>query len=322
MRTTACKFLSERYEFSRGPGQPRAPVLEGSNSWHRIPIARDEGLFAAEGVEVEFRDPARSLVTKFPDTDLEFIEDHRLVPALAGHTALEEKQIDVYRACEWGQVRRSQDSAEGRIISKRSAVVSQAIFSAPGSRFTHPQTLANERVAVRFHHGSHYAALQSLEGFLKPEEIRLVHLSHVDGYEAVRRGDIAAVTLMEPWITVAEKEGFQRIVEAHYQGSEIASPDVDPETWAAVHRAVAKATELLNADKRRYVHYLIETLPEPYRSKITADDFYLPRLRFVPPGAYDEREFQQTYDWLVGWGLIQPNASFADLVDNRVAIAA
>lgn len=285
-------------------------------------IARDEGLFAEEGVEVEFRTPQFATTTHFPAPVPEYVEDHRLVPALAGHTALEDKQIDVYRACEWGQVRRSQDSGEGRIISKRSAVVSQAIFSAPGSRFTHPQTLANERVAVRFHHGSHYAALQSLEGFLRPEEIRLVHLSHIDGYEAVRRGDIAAVTLMEPWITLAEKEGFQRIVETHYQGSEIASPEVAPETWAAVHRAVAKATERLNADKKKYLHYLIAALPEQYRDKVTAEDFHLPRLRYVEPAAYDEREFQQTYDWLVGWGLIAPNADFTDLVDNRVAVAA
>lgn len=285
-------------------------------------IARDEGLFAEEGVEVEFRQTPASIETRYPATDLDYVEDHTLVPALAGHTALEDKQVDVYRACEWGQVRRSQDSNNGRIISKRSAVVSQAIFSAPGSKFTHPQTLANERVAVRFHHGSHYAALQSLEGFLKPEEIRLVHLSHIDGLEAVRRGDIAAVTLMEPWITLAEKQGFQRIVETHYQGSEIASPDVDPETWKAVHRAVTKATELLNADKRKYVHYLIETLPELYRDQITAEDFHLPRLRFVPPAPYDEKEFQQTYDWLVGWKLIAPESSFTDLVDNRVAAAA
>lgn len=285
-------------------------------------IARDEGLFAAEGVEVEFQATPSSIETRFPATDLDFIEDHTLVPALAGHTALEEKSVDVYRACEWGQVRRSQDSENGRIISKRSAVVSQAIFSAPGSKFTHPQTLANERVAVRFHHGSHYAALQSLEGFLKPGEIRLVHLSHTDGLEAVRRGDIAAVTLMEPWITLAEKQGFQRIIETHYQGSEIASPEVDPETWKAVHRAVTKATELLNADKRKYVHYLIETLPERYRNEITIDDFYLPRLRFVAPAPYDEKEFQQTYDWLLGWNLIASDSSFADLVDNRVAVAA
>lgn len=285
-------------------------------------IAQDEGLFAAEGVEVEFRAPLSSVETRFPDTNLDYVEDHRLVPALAGHTALEEQQIDVYRACEWGQVRRSQDSAQGRIISKRSAVVSQAIFSAPGSRFTHPQTLANERVAVRFHHGSHYAALQLLEGFLKPEQIRLVHLSHTDAYEAVRRGDIAAVTLMEPWITLAEKEGFQRIAETHYQGSEIAAPGVDPETWAAAHRAVAEATRRLNADKKKYLHYLIEALPERYRGRISESDFHLPRLLFVEPAPYDEREFQQTYDWLVQWGLIAPNSQFTDLVDNRVGAAA
>ena len=33
----------------------------------------------------------------------------------------------------------------------------------------------------------------------------------------------------------------QRVVEAHYQGSEIASPEVDPDSWSRANRAVAKA---------------------------------------------------------------------------------
>jgi NitT/TauT family transport system substrate-binding protein len=284
-------------------------------------VARDSGLFAAEGVEVELveSDWRRNQIAVQNPV---IIEDHRLVPATEGHTEIEENKADVYRACEWGQVRRSQDHVNGQIIGKRSAVLTQAIYSAPGSRFTHPQTLRNQKVAVRYHHGSHYATLQCLEGFLKRDEIKAVHLNHVDGYEAVRRGEIAAVSLMEPWITVAEKEGFQRIIETHYTGSEIATPNVDAETWIAVNRAIRKAVVLINQDKRRYVHYLIERLPPRYAALITPDDFYLPRLRFVDPEPYALDEFQATYDWLVSWGLIAPNSSYEQLVDNRISAAA
>jgi NitT/TauT family transport system substrate-binding protein len=284
-------------------------------------VARDEGLFAAEGIEVELveSDVRRTQIAQLNPV---IIEDHRLIPAVEGHTEIDENKSDVYRACEWGQVRRAQDHANGQIISKRSAVLTQAIFSAPGSRFTHPQTLRNQKVAVRYHHGSHYATLQALEGFLKRDEIKAVHLSHADGYEAVRRGEIAAVTLMEPWITVAEKEGFQRIIETYYSGSEIATPSVDPEIWAAANRAIRKAVRLINADKRRYVHYLIERLPPQYGRLITPEDFYLPRLRFVDPEPYAPEEFAATYDWLVGWGLIAPNSSYEQLVDNRISSVA
>ena len=284
-------------------------------------VARDEGLFAAEGVEVEIietHDTRHAVANPHPT----IIEDHRLVPAVEGHTGVDQHKADVYRACEWGQVRRSQDHSNGRIIGKRAAILSQAIFSAPGSRFTYPQTLRNEKVAVRFHHGSHYAALQALEGFLQPDEIKLVHLSHIDAYEAVRRGEIAAIALMEPWITLAEKEGCQRIIETHYTGSEIATPDLDPEAWAAADRAIRKAVKLINADKRKYVHYLIDRLPVQYAKLITPDDFYLPRLRFVDPEPYSPEEFQATYDWLIKWGLAEPNSTFSELVENKVSLVA
>ena len=45
---------------------------------------------------------------------------------------------------------------------------------------------------------------------------------------------------MEPWITVAEKLGYKIIAEAFYVGSEIASDQLDAETFAAINRAVGR----------------------------------------------------------------------------------
>src|SRR5258708_21098901 len=106
--------------------------------------------------------------------------------------------------------------------------MTQAVFSAQGSRFTYPQTLRNQKIAVRYHHGSHYATLQALEGFLKRDEIKAVHLSHTDGYEAERRGEIAAVTLGEPRITVAKKEAFCRIARTQTTRPATTNPPVSP----------------------------------------------------------------------------------------------
>ena len=279
-------------------------------------VARDEGLFAEEGLDVEFIPAQRQVGLP------RIVEDHRLVPSIGVHQPFEDGKAALYRACEWGQVRRSHDSeCGGQIISKRAAVGVMGLFSGPGSRFTYPQALRNQRIAVRFHAGSHYAALQMLEGFLDRDEIKVVHMSHLDAYEAVRSGEIAAVALMEPWITIAEKEGFQKIIETHYVGSEIASPDLDPETYEAMNRAIKKAVRLINADKKRYVHYLIEAVPEQYARLITPDDFHLPRLRYVDPEPYSPEEFQATYDWMVSWGLVEPDATFDQIVDNRLVTA-
>jgi NitT/TauT family transport system substrate-binding protein len=277
-------------------------------------VARDEGLFAAEDIDVEF------VKAKQPEGLPRIVEDHRLVPSIAGHKPFEDNQAEVYRACHWGQIRRSYDSERGgRIAGKRPAIGIQALYSAPGSRFTHPQTLADQPIAVRFHRGSHYATLQMLEGFLKREEIKTVNMAHEEGYEAARSGEVAAVSLMEPWVTLAEKEGFQKIIETHYVGTEIAAPGVDEATWAKVDRALKKAVHLINADKKKYVHYLIEGMPAQYGKLLTPDDFYLPRLRYVDPGPYDEKEFQQSYDWMVSWGLIAADSCYGNLVDVKLA---
>lgn len=292
-------------------------TTEGGGNIFSLPyvVARDEGYFAEEGLEVEFVQPSWQR-----KGDILNLDDPQLVDAIGGHSIFETGDVSLYRACEWGQVRRSHDSERGgRIISKRAAVASQAIFVRPDSPFTHPQDLRNRTVAVNFHHGSHYAALQTLEGFLSREEIKLVHVGGPrERFEALRDGLFDAAALMEPWISAAEKLGYKLLAEAFYVGSEIASPDLDADTFAAINRAVSKGVRKLNTDPRRYLHYLIDDVP-PEIVQLTPEDFRLSRLRYVEPAPYPREEFQKTYDWMVGWGLISPDASYDELVDNRVA---
>jgi NitT/TauT family transport system substrate-binding protein len=279
-------------------------------------VSNEEGLFAEEDLEVEFvrgrdRDPGLA-----PESD------PARVDPFWRHAPFEEQGAQFFNACEWGQILRSDASAiGGRIVFMRPAVASQGIFVRPDSPIVHPQGLRNKTVAVSFHAGSHYLALQMLEGFMSRDEIKVVHLGQAPlRYQAMMDGEVDAAALMEPYIALAEKASCNLIMEAHYAGAEMAAPNLDPDTFEAINRAVSKAVRLINADKRKYVHHIIADLP-PDLGRLTPDDFRLSRLRYIQPRPYPADEFEKTQAWMASWGLIPPERSFAELVDNRIAVS-
>ncbi|MEV7912489.1 ABC transporter substrate-binding protein [Streptomyces griseus] len=279
-------------------------------------VAKEEGYYEEEGLDVDF-------VPKGYEASITFLDDHELVSSFGTvRSNFESGDASLYRACEWGQIRRSHDTeVGGRVVGKRAAVGSQAIFVRPDSPAVHPQDLAGEAVAVNFHHGSHYLALQALEGFLPREEIKVVHVGGPQQrFEALRDGLVPAAALMEPWITVAQKQGYQLLTEAFYVGSEIASPDLDADTYEALNRAVVKAVHKLNEDPFPYLHHLIGEVPAEIDPDLKPEDFARWRLRFVEPAPYPQGQFQRTFDWMRGWNLIKEDgSSYNSLVDNLLS---
>jgi NitT/TauT family transport system substrate-binding protein len=165
-----------------------------------------------------------------------------------------------------------------------------------------------------------------LEGFLRRDEIKLVHLdpSKYDAargnirYQALLRGDVPAVAFMEPWNTFAEKNGCNRIIETFYYGSDIGSKNIDPDTAEAISRVLGETVRRINADKRKYLHYLAEEIPQAV-GNLNPEDFNLSRIRFVEPGVYSKKEFDSTYEWMANWGLVAPDRPFEALVANRLS---
>jgi NitT/TauT family transport system substrate-binding protein len=290
-------------------------------------VARDEGFFAEEGLELEFVKRGGGRISEGGKDGAgggdgtgglaTLIADHHDVTSFGGASPFEQGRTSLYRACEWGQVRRTYDSERGgQVVAKRSAVASQAIIVRPDSPALVPQDLANVPVGVNFHHGSHYIAIQLLEGFLPHDEIEVVHVEAGNRFETLRDGLVDAVAVMEPWITVADKLGYKVIAEAHYVGLEIGSPDLDPETFEAINRAVGRAARALTENPYPYVHYLIADVDESI-VRLEPTDFERNRLRYVDPAPYAQVDFQRTYNWMVSWGLIEADATFEQIVDNR-----
>jgi NitT/TauT family transport system substrate-binding protein len=82
---------------------------------------------------------------------------------------------------------------------------------------------------------------------------------------------------------------------------------------------MSAAVRLFNADKKKYLHYLIEEIPPAY-GHVTPEDFHLPRLRYREPSLYLESEFRRSKEWMESWGLIDDRSSYEDLVECRISL--
>ena len=156
------------------------------------------------------------------------------------------------------------------------------------------------------------------------EKIKLLHFGSPENrLEALLGGEVAAAMLMEPYISLAEKNGCRSVCEGHYLGAENASDNMDEVTFTAINRAVIKAVDLINSDKKQFIHYLLDD-PKfaPVLKKwgpLTANDFVLSRLRYTHPTPYTDEQIEDTYNWMVRWGLLNTSVCAADFVDNRDA---
>ena len=54
---------------------------------------------------------------------------------------------------------------------------------------------------------------------------------------------------------------------------------------------------------------------------LSPEDFHLPRLRYSYTPPYTDEIVEDTYHWMVRWGLLNSEACAADLVDNRFSEA-
>lgn len=292
------------------------PQLAIMNAIHDLPVlvARDKGFFEDEGLDIEFvTTPGMAQVTTSHSVKWDSIFDRPL------DSMYNDGGIDQYRMCEWGIMKRAVEADnEGlrkrKIVALGAAMSSFAIVVSPDSDAYEPEQLKDKEIAVTPNNGSNFTTLKMMEGFLAPEHIKTTNAGTMPKrLEALRDGKVEAVSLMEPWISVAEKQGMRILIESHSTRSEAASDALDAATLAAMFRAQARAVEVLENDPTPYVHYLVaETggLLEP-------EEFHVSRLLHAPPQPYTRERFDDTYNWTAKWNMVVPGATFENTVDNR-----
>jgi NitT/TauT family transport system substrate-binding protein len=297
----------------RNSTKPQVAVM---NAVHDLPVlvARDNGFFRDEGLDLEFvTTPGMAQVTTSHLVKFDSIFDRPL------DSVYNEGGIDQYRMCEWGIMKRAVEANTAhlrarKIVALGASMSMFAIVVARNSKFYEPEMLKDKEIAVTPNNGSHFTTLKMMEGFLAPEHIKTTHAGSMQKrIEAVRQGQVAAASVMEPWISVAQKQGLRILIESHSTRSEAAGDDLDGPTLAKMFRAQARAVELIEKDPTPYIHYFIaETggLLEP-------DEFAAWRLLHAPPQPYTRERFDDTYDWTVKWNMTVPGATYENTVDNR-----
>jgi NitT/TauT family transport system substrate-binding protein len=286
------------------------------NAVHDLPVlvARDKGYFRDEGLDIEFvTTPGMAQVTTSHTVKFDTVFDRPL------DAVYNEGGIDQYRMCEWGIMKRAVEAdTEGRrrrkIVALGASMSKFAIIVDKGSSIYEPEMLKDKVISVTPNNGSHFTMLKMVEGFLEPQHVKTTNAGSMPKrIEALRRGEVAAVVLMEPWISVAQKEGLRILIESHSTRSEAASDDVDGPTLAAMFRAQARAVADIEQDPTPYVNYLIAETG----GRLEAKDFQAWRLLHAPPQPYTRERFDDTYNWTVKWNMTVPGATYENTVDNR-----
>jgi NitT/TauT family transport system substrate-binding protein len=184
----------------------------------------------------------------------------------------------------------------------------------PKSGIYEPEQLKGKPIGVSPFNGSHFTTLKLLEGFLKREQINTTFAGTMkERIEALERGEVAAVSLMEPWISVAEKRGLRVLMESHSTRSEAAGDELDGPTLKKMFEAEAEAAAAIARRPEKYAHYLVDETGGLLELK----DLRLSRILNAPPEPYTRERFQHTYEWTRDWGLVPAGATYENTVDNR-----
>ena len=225
----------------------------------------------------------------------------------------------MYNACEGGNYKRVEETGENTLqLGRRAIVVYGALIVPPWSDVFTPQQLANKTVALPYFAGTHYLGLLMLEGFLPREAIKtcLGPNGIAPVYKGMMNGEADATVVVEPYITVAERAGCRIICMAPYHGTEVATEEVDADTYARFTRAVRAAVQRINADKRKYMQYFIDHYSwDPDVAAHTVDDLPTSRLQVAEPGPIPPDEMERTRQWMISWDLLKPQSTSDRLVD-------
>jgi NitT/TauT family transport system substrate-binding protein len=294
----------------------KKPQVAIMNAVHDLPVlvARDLGLFKDEGLDIDFvTTPGMAQITTSHLVKFDSIFDRPL------DSVYNEGGVDQYRMCEWGIMKRAVEADCGglrkrKIVALGASMSKFAIVVAPDSHYYEPEMLKDKDIAVTPNNGSHFTTLKMMEGFLTPEHVKTTHAGSMQKrLEAVRQGKVAAASVMEPWISVAQKWGLRILIESHSTRSEAAGDDLDGPTLAKMFRAQSEACKVLEKDPTPYIHYFIKEtggLLEPH-------EFQAWRLLHAAPQPYTRERFDDTYNWTVKWNMTVPGATYENTVDNR-----
>src|SRR5271165_4890864 len=239
--------------------------LQSDSNAHDRPwrVAVEQGFFAAEGLNVEYHeDNPKGAAGRVEDFSQRWKESQ-----------LQKGALEVYPVCEWGAIERVQALGGGKIIGLDTTVRTGALMVRKDSKIQSLSELRNVPIAVTWHAGTFYAAIEVLEAAGVPFE---------------------DITLVSRALAI----GARKIADLRWRGGIVAGDDVDDETAAKLRRALNRAIDWLRENDDRSRQEVLRDLPPSQR-----EHGLMPEL--VGVKAYRPEEFQEKVDWMMDRGFLK-----------------
>lgn len=265
-------------------------------------VGIEEGLFAAAGLDVAFS-------ATYADRERDRA-DHPVMARLK-EQMFECGEADSYNVCEWASIDRlERGSRAGNIAALRAAVAAQAILTFD-ERLQVPRDLADVPVVVQLLTGSHYCTLQMLESASGADHVRVAAGGLPQTrWAALKDGSIRVATLMEPFISLALKEGAHVVAACFYRGGEVITADLTPEERRAYYDAENRAVDRINADFYKYAHHVAAHA----KGALQPHELLRAFVRYKHVDYYDPVLFTRTYEWMKARGLTEGGSDHATLI--------
>jgi len=197
-------------------------------------------------------------------------------------------------------------------------VAPAAVFVPPESAIKHPADLAGVPISVGYQSGSHYATIQALEQYLKPDEIKL---SFADGLlfrrmELLIDRQVPAASLFSGPYYFMEQLGFRKIIDSTFMMASLITGDPDPEDVRKYFRALRLAQRDIDLRPELYTHYYREEFPPRFRDMMDTRRWGPgERIVFEP---YTKEVYEESFAWIAAHGIFPDGEMGAGVYENAI----
>jgi len=265
-------------------------------------VGIEEGLFKKAGLDVAFSGT-------YADRE----RDREQTPVLQRlkEEMFECGSADSYNVCEWASIDRLEKGKRGgKLAALRAAVAAQAIVTFDDKLQT-PRDMSDVPVVVQEWTGSHYTTIQMLESAIGREHVKIEQggLPQMR-WKGLKEGKYRAITVMEPFISLAVKEGAHIIAASFYRGGEVVAAELTPEQRKAYYDAENQAVDLINADFYKYAHHVTAHAKGALEPRELSRAF----VHYKHVDYYDPALFNRAYEWMKARGMTEGQSQHGALV--------
>jgi NitT/TauT family transport system substrate-binding protein len=257
-------------------------------------VALEKGYFVDEGLDFALEE---SFAAKFKNPSLDETGAPVEIKLGAFEYMSAKGSCDISSACHWA-VNMAATTEHGRMWGHAYSMTPSAIWVPPESPIRRPEDLAGQDVAVGFHSGSHFSALQSLEAFLPPHEITLSFVGlPFDRVQLLLDRRVASANVFGTAGYILEQQGFRKIVDTSFMIGFLVRPTAVDEDVRKYFNGLRRAQCEIDIDPERYKHYLVDELPDRYKGMLDPRVCGIgERIVFEP---YTREMYERTHRWML-----------------------